>query len=59
MTNMLDKLAGGDRRSIGRSEEVVASRLELAPAERAVVFDILLSYLRDESKIVKTFTLSS
>jgi hypothetical protein len=34
-------------------------RLYLDPAERAVVFSILLGYLNDESKIVKTFSMQA
>ena len=59
-TNILASLSGGDRRSTGRSDEVVAQmlpRLELSPAERRQALDILLGYLDDESKIVKTFAM--
>jgi HEAT repeat protein len=128
MTDILQKLTGGDRRSIGRSDEVVAdvladpalfgilfegmlsddplvrmraadavekitarrpdylrpyktrlleevaaveqqevrwhlaqifSRLELDSGERATVYAILLTYLEDESKIVKTFSMQA
>ena len=128
MSNILNKLKGGDRRSIGRADEVVAEvldiptlfddlfsgmqhddplvrmrsadavekitalypeylepykttiieevapidqqevrwhvaqmvpRLELRETELNEVFDILLSYLDDDSKIVKTFSLQA
>jgi HEAT repeat protein len=128
MNDLLNKLAGGDRRSIGRSDEVVAevladpaqfplvfegllgddplirmraadavekitarhpdylqpyknqlieqvarinqpevrwhaaqmlSRLEWSEAERAQVVEILLAYLEDASKIVKTFAMQA
>ncbi len=32
-------------------------RMELSPAERRQALNILLGYLEDESKIVKTFTM--
>jgi HEAT repeat protein len=128
MSDILKKLAGGDRRSIGRSDEVAAevladpalfgelfegmlddsplirmraadavekitiehpeylrpykkkllkqvakidqqevrwhaaqlfSRLELSKAERRLVVSILSDYLKDESKIVKTFAMQA
>ena len=128
MNDVLKKLAGGDRRSIGRANEVVADvlhdptlfevvfhgmlsddpivrmrsadavekittkhpeylqphkttliqqvarveqqevrwhfaqmvpRLELSDEERAVVVEILLGYLNDQSKIVKTFSMQA
>lgn len=34
-------------------------RLELSPEDRSVAWDILLSYLQDDSKIVRTFSLQA
>ena len=58
MMNMLDKLRGGDLRSIGRSNEMIP-RLEYTPEEEEVVIDALNDYLSHKSKIVRASALEA
>lgn len=53
MEGVLGNLKGGDRRSIGRSEEVVNE----VQANRAL--QLLLGYLQDDSRIVRTFSMQA
>lgn len=50
MRQLFEKPIGGDRRSIGRSDEIVADFLN-----QPNLFKILIVYLQEKSNIVKTW----
>ena len=58
-TRLIEEMAAVDQQEVRWHVAQIFSRLELAPAERAAVFNILLSYLQDGSKIVQTFTMQA
>ena len=67
MHALLQKLQGGDRRSIGKVQEQevkwhlaqILPRLKLGPDEKKEIVKKLFLYLNDKSKIVVTFALQA
>ena len=57
--NILTLLEGGDRRSIGRADQVAAMipRLPLNATKRGLAVSLMHAYLEDRSSIVKTSAL--
>lgn len=58
-TNLIEEVARIDQQEVRWRVAQMVPRLDLTDEERATVVEILLSYLDDESKIVKTFTMQA
>lgn len=56
---LIQQVAKIDQQEVRWHVAQLFSRLELGPAERRVVMDILTDYLTDKSRIVKTFSMQS
>jgi hypothetical protein len=58
-TRLIQEVAAIGQREVRWHVAQMLSRLELTPAERHTVAEILISYLQDKSKIVKTFAMQA
>jgi len=58
-TKLIQQVAKIEQQEVRWHVAQMAPRLELSQEERAVVVEILLSYLSDKSKIVKTFSMQA
>jgi HEAT repeat protein len=54
---LLDQVSAIEQQEVRWHVAQMLPRMELSPAERRQALNILLGYLEDESKIVKTFTM--
>lgn len=58
-TTLIQRVAKIEQQEVRWHVAQMVARLELSQEERAVVVEILLGYLNDKSKIVKTFSMQA
>lgn len=56
---LINQVAGIDQQEVRWHVAQMLSRLEMSDEERALAVEILLGYLNDDSKIVKTFSMQT